>query len=123
MVIIILFYNNIIMIYKGSCHCGAVNFEVETDLKVVKQCNCSICIRKYAKMGMATKEQLKVTKGENNLSLYQFGSIIAKHYFCKTCGVYTHHGRKSDPNGIGFNIGCLDGVDPFKIQSDILDNK
>ena len=111
------------MIYKGSCHCGMVNFEIETDLKNIKQCNCSICKRKYVKMGMAKKEQIKVTKGSDNLALYQFGSNIAKHYFCKTCGIYTHHSRKSDPNGIGFNIGCLEDIDPFKHNSEVLDNK
>ena len=111
------------MIYKGSCHCGSVEFEIETDLSLIKQCNCSICIRKYAKMGMAPRKDLKVTRGENNLSMYQFGTNVAKHYFCKTCGIYTHHGRRSDPEGIGFNIGCLEDVDPFVLNADILDNK
>ena len=111
------------MLYKGSCHCGSVEFEIDTDLNTIKQCNCSICSRKNAKMAMASKDQLKITKGENNLSLYQFGTNIAKHYFCKTCGIYTHHGRKSDPDGIGVNISCLEGVDPFKVNADILNNK
>ena len=111
------------MIYRGSCHCGAVNFEVETDLKLVKQCNCSICKRKFTKMGIAPKDKLKVTKGEDYLSLYQFGSNIAKHYFCKKCGIYTHHARKSDPNGIGFNIGCVDNIDIFEVESETLNNK
>ena len=111
------------MIYKGSCHCGSIIFEVDTDLSVIKQCNCSICKRKYSKMGMAKKEDLKIIKGSENLTLYKFGSNVAKHYFCKICGIYTHHGRKSDPNGIGFNIGCLDNIDPFEFSSDVLDNK
>ena len=111
------------MIYKGSCHCGSVKFEVETDLSVIKQCNCSICIRKHAKMGMAKKGQLKITHGKENLSLYKFGTNIAEHFFCKTCGIYTHHGRKSDPSGIGFNTGCLEGVNPFELKAEILNNK
>ena len=123
MINIIFFSKLNTMIYKGSCHCGSVEFEIETDLSLIKQCNCSICIRKYAKMGMASKKDLKVTKGENNLSMYQFGTNVAKHYFCKTCGIYTHHGRKSDPEGIGFNIGCLENVNPFVLDADILNNK
>ena len=111
------------MIYKGSCHCNAVNFEIDTDLSVIKQCNCSICVRKQAKMGIESKDKLKITKGENNLTLYQFGTNVAKHYFCKTCGIYTHHGRKSDPNGIGFNTGCLENISPFDLKSEILNNK
>ena len=111
------------MIYKGSCHCGSIAFEIESDLSVVKQCNCSICRRKNAKMNIIPKDKLKITKGEDNLSLYEFGTKIGKHFFCKTCGIYTHHFRKSDPNGAGVNIGCLEDVDPFTINSEVLDNK
>ena len=58
-----------------------------------------------------TKENFNLTKGETSLSLYQFNSNIAKHYFCKKCGIYTHHNRKSDPNGMGVNLGCIDQLD------------
>jgi len=111
------------MLYKGSCHCGSVKFSVETDLSKVVQCNCSICKRKFAKMNLLPKESLKITKGENNLCIYQFGTNVAKHFFCKTCGIYTHHQRKSDPNGIGVNLGCLDELDSFNIDSELLNNK
>ena len=111
------------MIYKVRCHCGSVQLNVETDLSVIKQCNCSMCKRKNAKMNILPKESIKLIQGEDNLSLYQFGTNVAKHYFCKKCGVYTHHFRKSDPNGIGINIGCIDEVDSFSIDSEILDNK
>ena len=111
------------MIYKGSCHCGSITLEIESDLSVIKQCNCSICRRKNAKMCIIPKDQLKITKGEDNLSLYEFGTKIAKHFFCKTCGIYTHHYRKSDPNGAGVNIGCLKDIDPFTITSEVLNNK
>jgi hypothetical protein len=111
------------MQYKVSCHCGSVILNVETDLSIVKQCSCSMCKRKNAKMNILPKEAIKSIEGEENLSLYQFGTNVAKHYFCKKCGIYTHHFRKSDPNGIGINIGCIDEVDSFSIDSDVLDNK
>jgi len=111
------------MQYKVSCHCGSVILNVETDLSNVKQCNCSMCKRKNAKMNILPKESIKSIEGEENLSLYQFGTNVAKHYFCKNCGIYTHHFRKSDPNGIGINIGCIDEVDSFSIDSELLDNK
>jgi hypothetical protein len=28
-------------------------------------------------------------------------------------GIYTHHLRRSNPNQYGFNVACLEGVDPF----------
>ena len=111
------------MLYKVSCHCGSVQLTVETDLSIVKQCNCSMCKRKNAKMNILPKESIQSIQGKENLSLYQFGTNVAKHYFCKKCGIYTHHYRKSDPNGIGINIGCIDEVDSFSIDSDVLDYK
>ena len=111
------------MEYKIKCHCGSVQLDIETDLSIVKQCNCSMCKRKNAKMNILPKESIKLIKGEEFLTLYQFGTNVAKHYFCKKCGIYTHHFRKSDPNGIGINIGCIDEIDSFSVNSDVLDNK
>ena len=111
------------MLYSGSCHCGSVKFSLKTDLSKVVQCNCSICKRKNAKMNLVPKDAITITHGEENLTIYQFGTNIAKHFFCKTCGIYTHHQRKSDPNGIGVNLGCLDELDSFAIDSELLNNK
>jgi|TARA_X000000950_G_scaffold675_1_gene762 hypothetical protein len=99
------------MKHKGSCHCKNIEFEVETNLEKIVQCNCSICIRRNAKMIMIPKENFTLTKGESDLVLYQFNSNIAKHYFCMKCGIYTHHNRKSDPNGMGVNLGCIEELD------------
>lgn len=99
---------------KGSCHCGAVEFEVDQEsLRDVRHCDCSLCKRKTAYVASAVLKDLKVTKGADNLALYTWNTGVAKHYFCKTCGIYTHHQRRSDPNEYGFNIGCIEGVNPF----------
>ena len=111
------------MKYKVKCHCGNVELNIESDLSIIKQCNCSICKRKNAKMNILPKEAIVSISGEENLSTYQFGTNIAKHYFCKNCGIYTHHQRKSDPNGIGVNIGCIDDIDSFQYAADVLDMK
>ena len=111
------------MKYKVKCHCGNVNLNIESDLSIIKQCNCSICKRKNAKMNILPKDALISISGEENLSTYQFGTNVAKHYFCKNCGIYTHHQRKSDPNGIGVNIGCIDDIDSFQYDADVLDMK
>ena len=111
------------MKYSLNCHCGAVQIEVLTDLKIIKHCNCSICKRKNAKMAMVPKEAISLIKGEKNLSSYKFNTMIAEHFFCKICGIYTHHYRRSDPNGAGINIGCIDQIDPFEYESDLIDMK
>tara|TARA_B100000767_G_C19749059_1_gene529890 strand:+ start:1816 stop:2190 length:375 start_codon:yes stop_codon:yes gene_type:complete len=104
---------------KLNCHCGIVEVEInfpETGFKVIK-CNCSICKRKGAIMSMVKNEDFKITKGEKKLKLYQFHTKVAKHYFCSNCGIYTHHNPRSNPAMTGFNLGCLDEVDTFKLEN------
>jgi hypothetical protein len=58
---------------------------------------------------------LKIIKGAEKLTLYQFNTMTAKHYFCSVCGIYTHHQRRSNPHQFGFNVACLEGVNPFDL--------
>jgi len=74
------------MIYKASCHCGRIAFEVEGDLQAVKECNCSICSRLGALRWFVPRTQVRFTTPENNLSTYQFGAHKIKHHFCAVCG-------------------------------------
>ena len=71
------------MLYNLKCHCGDVELEVETDLQIIKQCNCSICIRKNAKMCMVSKDSIQIIKGKENLTSYKFNTMIAEHFFVK----------------------------------------
>lgn len=97
---------------KARCHCGAVVLEVALldGLKTATRCDCSFCSRRGAAAVSVPMGELTILKGAENLSLYQWGTKTAKHYFCKTCGIYTHHQRRSDPNEFGVNLGNLDGV-------------
>src|SRR6478735_5743039 len=101
-----------------KCHCGAVEVEVTFDngLENIRRCDCSLCRRKGAVMAMVPLANLKVVKGQNNLTLYQWNTKVAEHYFCKTCGIYTHHKRRSNPNQLGVNVACLEGVSPFDFR-------
>jgi len=104
-------------IRKGQCHCGAVVFEVELEngLSDLRRCNCSLCRRKSAVIASVPLQKLRVLQGEEMLTLYQWNTRIAKHYFCKVCGIYTHHQRRSNPTLYGFNVACLEGVDPYAL--------
>jgi hypothetical protein len=104
-------------IRKGSCHCGAVEFEVElaNGLGKLRRCNCSLCKRKGAIMANVPIERLRVTKGQDKLTLYQWNTRQAKHYFCSICGIYTHHQRRSVPTEFGFNVACIEGVNPYEL--------
>jgi hypothetical protein len=101
----------------GTCHCGAVRFEVDLEegLSNLRRCNCSLCRRKGAIMASVPIERLRVVAGIDKLTLYQWNTRQARHYFCSVCGIYTHHQRRSNPREYGFNVACIDGVDPFAL--------
>lgn len=99
--------------YNGSCHCGAVRFEVETGLESVMACNCSICSRAGYLLTFVPAGQMKVISGEDALSDYLFNKKQIHHLFCKTCGIRAF-GRGAGPDGstmYAVNVRCLDGVD------------
>lgn len=68
-------------------------------------------------MTSAELDGLEVVSGNDKLSLYQFNTFTAKHYFCSICGIYTHHQRRSNPNQFGVNVACIDGVNPYKLTN------
>ena len=109
-------------LHHGSCHCGAVQFEVRTPLTPAARCNCSLCRRKGALMSpMFPAAALTIVKGEEALTLYQFNTRTARHYFCKHCGIYPFHQTRKDPLQWRVNIGCLDGVDPYAFDAGVND--
>jgi hypothetical protein len=107
---------------KGSCHCGAVQFEVRTAVTPAAHCNCSMCRRKGALMTPAfPAADLTIVSGEDALTLYQFNTKVAKHYFCKHCGIYPFHQTRKDPLLWRANIGCLEGVDAYALEAGLND--
>lgn len=61
-------------------------------------------------MATSLLADLRVTKGEDKLSLYQWNTKIARHYFCSICGIYTHHQRRKAPDEYGYNVACIEGL-------------
>lgn len=105
-------------IHKASCHCKAVQFELilPNGLENPRRCDCSMCRMRGAIAASVNLADLKILKGEDKLTLYQFNTMTAKHYFCSVCGIYTHHQRCSNPTQFGFNIACLEGVNPYELK-------
>ncbi len=68
-------------------------------------------------MAVVKNEDFKITKGNEQLKMYQFHSKKAKHFFCGNCGIYTHHNPRINPSLTGFNIGCIDEIDTFSIDN------
>jgi len=76
-----------------------------------------MCLKRGAIVASVSLDGIKITKGKESLSLYQFNTHTAKHYFCSKCGIYTHHQRRSNPNQYGFNVACLQGVNPLALEN------
>lgn len=100
--------------HRLTCHCGAVELAVTLaqGLATAHRCDCSFCRRRGAIVAAVPLGNLQVVKGADHLTLYQWGTNTAKHYFCAICGIYTHHQRRSNPNEYGINVACLEGVNP-----------
>lgn len=108
--------------HTGSCHCGAVKFEVATALEPATRCNCSLCRRRGALMSPPFHaDQLRIIEGKDALSLYQFNTRVAQHFFCKICGVYPFHQTRKDPQIWRVNLGCLDGVNSYALENTLAD--
>ncbi len=103
---------------KATCHCGAMELRVTLSdgLNTARRCDCSYCRRRGAVAVSASLNGVEVTRGAENLTLYTWGTGTAQHWFCKTCGIYTHHRRRSNPNQYGINAGCIEGVNPRDLE-------
>ena len=110
----------VVKCYEGGCHCGRVRFEVKTDKTVALDCNCSICTKKGYLHLIVPKEKFKLLLGELALSTYTFNTGVAKHHFCRVCGIAPFYRPRSHPDAYDVNVRCLDGdsmkefgVEPF----------
>lgn len=97
------------MRYTGSCHCGAVAFEIDAPANIeVEECNCSICAKAGFLHLILPLSRFTLLKGEESLTTYTFNTGVAKHTFCKVCGIKPFYTPRSNPDGIDINVRCLD---------------
>lgn len=97
------------MLYKGSCHCGDIKFEVEAPENIeVEDCNCSICRKSGLLHLIVPSSQFKLLTGADKYETYTFNTHVAKHYFCRNCGIKAFYIPRSNPDGISVNARCLD---------------
>ena len=100
---------------KGSCHCGAVRFRVDSPITELTTCDCSLCRIRNAVMAKIPEQALTVLEGEAMLTLYQWNTRRAKHYFCSQCGIYVFHRKRAAPDHFGVNAFCLENFDPASV--------
>jgi hypothetical protein len=98
----------------GGCHCGGVRFVAPLPEELTpRRCNCSICAMRGVVMIDVPVADLTVTRGADLLSVYTFNTGVAKHQFCRVCGIHCFHQTRSDPGKYGINVACIDGMSPY----------
>ena len=111
--------------YEGGCHCGKVRYRVTTDLSKVIECNCSICSKRGHMLTFVEPDKFESLSGEDSLTDYQFNKHVIHHKFCKVCGInsYADGTRPDGKPMVAINVRCLDGVDPWKVETTKFDGK
>ena len=95
--------------HQGGCHCGAVRFEALAPAEIeVSECNCSICSKAGFLHLIVPRERFRLLQGEQELASYRFGTGVARHLFCRHCGIKSFYVPRSHPDGFSVNARCLD---------------
>lgn len=95
--------------HSGGCHCGRVRFEVMAPAEIeATECNCSICSKSGFLHLIVPKSRFQLVQGGEDLTTYSFNTGVAKHFFCKVCGIKSFYVPRSHPDGYSVNVRCLD---------------
>jgi hypothetical protein len=100
-------------IYTGSCHCGAIAFEVDGQVDSGLACNCSMCSRRASLLWFVPRNALKLKTPASDLGTYMFNKHVIRHCFCPKCGIHTF-GEGTDPKGnaiAAVNLRCIENLD------------
>ena len=97
---------------RGSCHCGAVKFQVQADpAQGASRCNCSVCTKLGALGGIVKPEAFELMTPEAELGVYEWGAKISKRYFCQACGTHCFgRGHLAEIGGdfVSFSYNTID---------------
>ena len=93
----------------GSCHCGKVKFDIEIPVKItVHRCNCSICKKSGYLHLIVAASRFHLRRGEDSLVDYRFHTGVARHLFCRHCGIKAFYVPRSHPRDYSVNLNCLE---------------
>jgi hypothetical protein len=114
-----------LVIHRGGCHCGDVAFEVEAPARLtVQDCNCSMCSMTGHLHLIVPANRFRLLRGDDRLTAYTFNTGVARHLFCRRCGIKSFYVPRSNPDGYSVNARCLDrstiehlAIEPFDGQN------
>jgi len=109
--------------HRGGCHCGAVAFEVEAPARLtVSDCNCSVCRMSGYQHLIVPRARFRLLKGADSLSEYRFNTGVARHLFCRHCGIKSFYVPRSNPDGYSVNARCLERGTIEHIEVELFDD-
>ena len=109
--------------HRGGCHCGAVAFEVDAPARLtVSDCNCSICRMSGYQHLIVPRARFRLLQGAESLTEYRFNTGVARHLFCRHCGVKSFYVPRSNPDGYSVNARCLRGATIEHIDVELFDD-
>lgn len=111
--------------HKGSCHCGAIEYEVDGTFDEVSECNCSHCSRKGYLLWFVPRETVRLARPDAAMATYRFNRHVIDHHFCPNCGC-APFGFSTAPDGTAtaaINIRCIEGVDLAAVKRVPVDGK
>jgi hypothetical protein len=110
--------------HKGGCHCGRIRFEVDAPANLeVSECNCTICRMSGYLHLIIRKGDFRLISGEDDITTYEFNTGVAKHFFCRNCGVKSFYIPRSNPEGYSVNVRCLDQGTIESMRIDTFDGR
>jgi len=98
-----------------------VRFEIEANIDRVTRCNCSICSKKGMLHHRVPPERFRLVAGDADLATYQFGTRIAKHHFCRVCGIHVFTRPRAAPELYTVNVRVLDDYDLERERPEIVE--
>jgi hypothetical protein len=110
--------------HRGACHCGRVRFEVDAPIAIdALECNCSICSKSGFLHLIVPRSRFRLLQGSSHLETYTFNTGVARHLFCKTCGIKSFYIPRSNPDGYSVNVRCLDPATISRVNVSPFDGK
>ncbi len=91
---------------RGSCHCGAVTFELLERPKRLTDCNCSICRRIGALWAHADIDKIRISYEKGATIGYSRDDKNLVFVSCKTCGCTTHWENLKEPQNGHMAVNC-----------------
>ena len=109
---------------SGGCHCGRVKYKIKIPVKIlVNRCSCSICQKSGYLHLIVPADRFKLICGEDDLLEYRFHTGVARHLFCRVCGIKSFYVPRSHPESFSVNLNCIDLPDKVDVTVEEFDGR